>query len=134
MAVLLQTPERRVIDTKICETHPRSRGSTVRSHCDNWSALLRHRHALGSAAVVRLDEHAYRVFEGRVPVPGNRPDIRWRPSLFTLSRRGYRKGFGEKDRRTITCAKDRHHLRCTRDPIDIACRFVRLHTSRFFRL
>ena len=88
---------------------------------------------MGCTSICRLDRHADRVFEARAPVSGHRPDIRWRSSLFALSRRGFWKGFGKKERRAVTCSEDRYHLRRTWDPIETTFCSDAIRRSEFLR-
>ena len=55
-------------------------------HRHNFLPLLRYRPALADAAIHRMDVDDHRLFKTRYVVPGDCANLRWRASVFSLSR------------------------------------------------
>jgi len=89
---------------------------------------------LDGASIGRLDDDAGRTLETRTAKRGDRENVRWRASLFDLSRGEQRKKFREKIGRAIADAEDRHDLRVPRDFSSVAICAVRIRNEEFLNI
>ena len=64
----------------------RHSASVDRSRRYDFRPLLRNRSAMAGAAIHRMDVDDHRLFKTRYVVPGDCANVRWRASMFSLSR------------------------------------------------
>ena len=88
---IIRRPEHR-LRSRLDKLTPRQSLATLVSasvYCSrghDFRALLRDRPALADAAIHRMDVDDHRLFKTRYVVPGDCANLRWRASVFSLSR------------------------------------------------
>jgi hypothetical protein len=92
----------------------------------NFCALLRNRPALVDAPIHRMDGDDHGLFKRRFVVPGDCANIRWRPSMFSLSRCQQGKNERKEIRPTESHAETRSDLHKTCDYTRLAVHLFRL--------